>query len=193
VHKGRLETFSDGVLAIILTLMVLQLQVPKGGELADLAPIAPVVLGYTLSFIYVAIYWNNHHHLLQLVRHINGRVMWANLHLLFWLSFIPVVTSWAGEHHTSAWPTALYGAMLFAASVAWFLLVRALIVVNGQSSEIAQALKNEPKVKLSSILYAIAIGAAFFKTWVSYAIYALVALMWLAPDPRIERLVHKEP
>jgi uncharacterized membrane protein len=193
VHKGRLEAFSDGVLAIILTIMVLEIKVPHGGELADLAPVCPVFIGYALSFIYVGIYWNNHHHLFHATRKIDGRVMWANLHLLFWLSLVPVLTGWVGENHSSAWPTALYGWMLFMASIAWLILERMIIAVNGQGSELAQAVGNETKGKASALLYAVAIGMAFVAPWVSQLLYAAVAGMWLVPDRRIEKTLTPEP
>lgn len=184
--KGRLEAFSDGVLAIIITIMVLELKVPHGTDLAVLSPLIPVFLSYVLSFIYVGIYWSNHHHLLHAVRHVNGRILWANLHLLFWLSLIPFVTGWMGENHFAAWPVAFYGAVLLLAAIAYFILTRVLISYHGRDSALAKALGKDFKGKVSVVFYATAIPLSFVKWWLACALYVLVAIMWLIPDRRIE-------
>ena len=187
--KGRMQAFSDGVLAVIITIMVLEMKVPRGVGLAALVPVLPVFLMYVLSFANVAIYWNNHHHLLYAVERIDGRVMWANLHLLFWLSLIPFVTGWMGENHFAALPTAVYGAVLLLAAIAWQPLQRTLIAANGGSqSRLAKAVKNDLKGKLSVVLYALGIGLAFVNQWISDTLYVLVAIMWIVPDRRIERV-----
>src|SRR5574337_29950 len=186
--KGRMEAFSDGVLAVIITIMVLEMKVPSGANLAALAPVLPVFLVYVLSFIYLAIYWNNHHHLLHSVEHISGPAMWANLHLLFCLSLIPFVTGWMGENHYAAVPTAVYGIVLLLAAVAWQPLQRSLIAANGgRDSRLAKAVSGDIKGKLSIVLYVLGIGLAFVNQWASDALYVLVALLWLVPDRRIER------
>ncbi|MGH8278203.1 MAG: TMEM175 family protein, partial [Gammaproteobacteria bacterium] len=186
---GRMEAFSDGVLAVIITIMVLEMKVPHGAGWAALAQVLPVFLVYVLSFIYVAIYWNNHHHLLQAAEHIDGRVMWANLHLLFWLSLIPFVTGWMGENHYAALPTAIYGGVLLLAAVAWQPLQSSLIACNGgRDSRLVRAMKGDVKGKLSVVLYALGIGLAFLNQWIADALYVLVALMWLVPDRRIARM-----
>lgn len=185
--KGRLEAFSDGVLAIIITIMVLELKVPHGANLAALRPLIPVFLSYVLSFIYIGIYWNNHHHLLQAVRHVNGRILWANLHLLFWLSLIPFVTGWMGENHFAALPIALYGTVLLLAAIAYFILSLALIAHHGKDSALAIALGRDFKGKISVVLYAVAILLSFVNSWVAFGLYVLVAIMWLIPDRRIEK------
>src|SRR5918992_5153498 len=185
--SGRLEAFSDGVLAIIITIMVLELKVPHGAGLADLRPLVPVFLSYVLSFIYVGIYWNNHHHLLHAVRHVNGRILWANLHLLFWLSLTPFVTGWMGENHFAAWPVALYGVVLLFAAIAYFILTRVLISYHGRDSPLAKALGKDFKGKVSVVFYAAAIPLSFVNSWLACALYVLVAVMWLIPDRRIER------
>jgi uncharacterized membrane protein len=184
--RGRLEAFSDGVLAIIITIMVLELKVPHGDDLAALAPLIPVFLSYVLSFIFVGIYWSNHHHLLHAVRHVNGRVLWANLHLLFWLSLIPFVTGWMGENHFAAWPVALYGVVLLAAAVAYFVLTRVLISYHGEDSALAKALGSDFKGRVSVVFYAAAIPLAFVSSWLACGLYVVVAIMWLIPDRRIE-------
>jgi uncharacterized membrane protein len=189
MDKGRLEAFSDGVIAVIITIMVLELKVPHGTELAALRPAIPVFLSYVLSFIYVGIYWNNHHHMLQACQKVNGRVLWANLHLLFWMSLVPVVTEWMGENHRATAPVALYGAVLLLTGIAYTILARALIALNGKDSPLAVALGRDDKGKISLMLYAIAIGLSFMKTWLALAVYAGVALMWFVPDPRIEKRV----
>ncbi|MEP6920219.1 MAG: TMEM175 family protein [bacterium] len=185
--KTRVEAFSDGVVAIIITIMVLELKVPHGTDLAALRPLLPVMLSYVLSFIYVGIYWSNHHHLFQATQHVSGGVLWANLHLLFWLSLTPFVTSWMGENHFAAWPVALYGAVLFASSIAYFILARALVQLHGEQSTLATALHGDFKGKISSVIYFVAIPLAFVQPWMACALYILVAIMWLIPDRRIEK------
>lgn len=184
--KSRLEAFSDGVLAIIITIMVLELKVPHNDTFAALRDLAPVFLSYVLSFIYVGIYWNNHHHLLQIAEYVNGRVLWANLHLLFWLSLFPFVTGWMGENHFAAMPTATYGFVLLMAALAYFLLQRTIIGKQCNQSLLAQALGRDLKGKISPVLYATAIPLAFVNSAIAGAIYIFVALMWLIPDARIE-------
>lgn len=186
MEKNRLEAFSDGVMAIIITIMVLELKVPHGDSLASLKPLIPVFLSYVLSFIYVGIYWNNHHHLLQAVRHINGPILWANLHLLFWLSLIPFVTGWMGENHFNTLPVAIYGVDLLMAGIAYFILARTLIKHQGKDSLLAKAIGNDIKGKISVIAYAAAIGLAFVNAWIALAIYFGVAVLWVIPDRRIE-------
>jgi uncharacterized membrane protein len=188
MSKSRLEAFSDGVLAIIITIMVLELHIPHGADLAALKPLAPVFLSYVLSFVFVGIYWNNHHHMLQAVRRISGVALWANLHLLFWLSLLPVVTGWMGENDFTALPTALYGVILFMSGVAYTILCRALIASDGPDSLLLKAIGPDRKARASLALYAIAIPTAFWRSWISQAVYVVVALMWLIPDRRIERL-----
>ena len=187
MSKSRLEAFSDGVIAILITIMVLELSAPEGATLATLRPLLPVFLSYVLSYIYVGIYWNNHHHLFQVVRKINGRVLWANLHLLFWLSLVPFATAWMGENNFAAWPVALYGVVLLLAAVAYFLLTRALLAVHDEDSTLARALGNDFKGRVSLLIYAIAIVAVVINPWLSFALYVLVAVIWLIPDRRIER------
>jgi len=187
--KGRLEAFSDGVIAVIITIMVLEMKVPHGTDVAALAPLVPVFLSYLVSFIYVAIYWNNHHHMLHAVQHVSGRVLWANMHLLFWLSLVPFVTGWANENLSASLPVALYGVVLLMAGASYYILERVLIARHGRDSSLAKAIGNDYKGVASVLLYAVAIGFAFINTWVSCALYVLVALMWLIPDPRIERTV----
>lgn len=186
--KTRLEAFSDGVIAIIITIMVLELKVPHAADLAALQPLIPVFLSYMLSFIYIGIYWNNHHHLLQVVRHINGYVLWANLHLLFWLSLIPFVTAWMGENHFAALPVALYGTVLFFTAIAYFILTRILISHHGKDSSLAIAIGRDVKGKISMFFYALAIQISFYNSWFACAMYVMVALMWLVPDRRIEKI-----
>jgi uncharacterized membrane protein len=187
--KGRLEAFSDGVLAIIITIMVLELKVPHGEDAAVLQPLIPVLLSYVLSFVYVGIYWNNHHHMLHTVQHVRGPVLWANLHLLFWLSLFPVTTGYMGENHFAPTPTALYGVVLLMAGIAYFILQHAIIASQGENSLLAKALGNDIKGKMSPLLYAAAIPIAFWNPWIANAIYVLVALIWLIPDRRIERVL----
>ncbi len=186
--KGRLEAFSDGVMAILITIMVLELGVPHGAQLEDLAPLGPIFLSYVLSFINLGIYWNNHHHLLQAAHHVDGRILWANLHLLFWLSLFPFGTAWMGENSFASIPVAAYGVVLLAAAIAFYLLVRALIAREGADSVLAQAIGRDRKGKLSPVAYAAAIPIALLGfPWVSFALYVLVALIWFIPDLRIER------
>ena len=189
--KGRLEAFSDGVLAIIITIMVLELKVPQGVEFAALKPLLPIFLSYALSFIYVGIYWNNHHHLLHAARHTSAGIMWANLHLLFWLSLIPFVTGWMGENHFAALPTSLYGVVLLMAAFAYLILQRAIIARQGRGSLLAGAIGSDWKGKLSILCYFTAIGLAFVNQWLSDALYVFVAVMWLIPDRRVERALAK--
>ena len=184
--RGRLEAFSDGVLAIIITIMVLELKVPHGVDLAALGPLVPVLLSYVLSFIFIGIYWSNHHHLLHAVRHVSGGVLWANLHLLFWLSLIPFVTGWMGENHFAAWPVALYGVVLLFAAMAYYILARVLVSREGRDSALAKALGRDFKGKVSVVFYAVAIPLAFVNSWLACALYVVVAVMWLIPDRRIE-------
>jgi uncharacterized membrane protein len=186
MSKGRLEAFSDGVLAIIITIMVLELKIPQKADVADLLPLAPVILSYTLSFVFLGIYWNNHHHLFQAVKRVNGRVLWANLHLLFWLSLTPFVTGWMGEHEFAPWPVALYGVVLLLSGVAYFILTRVLLSLHGEDSVLAKALGRDFKAKISIVIYMSAIPLAFVNSWFAGALYALVAIMWLVPDRRIE-------
>jgi uncharacterized membrane protein len=189
MQKNRLEAFSDGVIAIIITIMVLELKVPAGTDWAALSPLFPVFLSYVLSFVYVGIYWNNHHHLLHATKQINGPIMWANLHLLFWQSLIPFVTGWMGENHFAALPTALYGFILLMSSIAYAILQSAIVAKQGRDSELANALGSDLKGKLSTVFYAIAIGLAFVNQWLADILYVLVAIMWLIPDRRIESIL----
>jgi uncharacterized membrane protein len=190
--KGRLEAFSDGVIAVIITIMVLELKVPHGDDLEALRGIIPGFLSYVLSFVNVGIYWNNHHHMLHATKKISGRVMWANLLLLFWLSLVPVTTGWVGDHPTAAWPAALYGIILFLAALSWTVLVSAIIARNGKDSELARAIGSDTKGQLSLAIYALGIALAFVHAWMADVLYALVALMWFVPDARIERRVRDE-
>ncbi|MCB9916673.1 MAG: DUF1211 domain-containing protein [Planctomycetes bacterium] len=188
MNKSRVEAFSDGVLAILITIMVLEMKVPGGGaRLADLRPVLPVFLSYVLSFLYLGIYWNNHHHLFQAVRRPSGGMLWANLHLLFWLSLVPFTTAWMGEHGFAPVPTALYGLVLLLAGVAYKLLVRALLRAEGPDSVLARALGRDLKGSASVVLYVAAVPGALWHPWLGCALYVLVALLWLVPDRRIER------
>ena len=184
--KARLEAFSDGVFAILITILVLELRIPHGDDLHALLPLLPVFLTYVLSFVYLGIYWNNHHHMLHAAARINGKILWANLHLLFWLSLVPVTTGWMGENPFASVPTALYGAILLAAGIAYYVLQGAILAEQGPQSRLAAALGRDLKGKLSPLLYAIAIPLAFVREWMADAIYVIVALMWLVPDSRIE-------
>jgi uncharacterized membrane protein len=188
MHKSRLEAFSDGVIAIIITITVLEMKVPHGESFAVLSPLFYVFLSYVLSFVYLGIYWNNHHHMFQACRHVSGAVLWANLHLLFWLSLIPFVTGWMGENHFAPAPTALYGGILLMAGAAYSILVRAILAVEGHDSVLARAIGKDVKGNISLLIYAIAIPMAFVMEWVAGALYGAVALMWLIPDRRIERM-----
>ena len=186
MNTNRMEAFSDGVIAIIITIMVLELKVPHGAEVAAMVPMIPKFLAYALSFVYVGIYWNNHHHMLHTTKQVTGAILWANLNLLFWLSMFPIVTEWAGENHTASVPTAFYGIVLMLAAVAYWLLQRVIIAAQGSQSLLRRAIGADLKGKISPILYALGIGAAFRATWLAQALYLLVALMWLIPDRRIE-------
>jgi TMEM175 potassium channel family protein len=185
--KTRLEAFSDGVIAILITIMVLELKVPHGDGIEALQPLFPVFLSYVLSFLYVGIYWNNHHHMLHLCRKVTGPILWANLHLLFWLSLVPFATGWVGENHFASAPAALYGTVLLMAAVAYWVLQQQIIASQGEGSILRQAIGGDWKGKLSPVFYALAIAIAFWSAWTAMGIYALVALTWLIPDRRIER------
>jgi uncharacterized membrane protein len=187
--KGRFEAFSDGVIAVIITIMVLELKAPHGTDLSALVPLVPIFLSYVISFIYVGIYWNNHHHMLHAVQHINGRSLWANLHLLFWLSLIPFVTAWVNENHFDALPVALYGVVLLMAGLAYYILERTLIAHHGPDSALARAMGNDFKGLASVAIYTVAIVLAFVNPWLACALYVLVAAMWFIPDRRIEDTV----
>lgn len=190
--KGRLEAFSDGVLAIIITIMVLEMKVPHGTSLQDLKPLIPVFFSYVLSFIYIGIYWNNHHHLMQLVKKVSGAVLWSNIHLLFWLSLIPFATAWMGENHFSKWPVILYGLILMMAGVAYYILAHCLVSVHGKESTLAAAIGKDKKGIISVVLYIAGITSAFINSWIGFAIYVLVAAIWFIPDRRIENKLDKE-
>jgi uncharacterized membrane protein len=185
--KNRMEAFSDGVLAVIITIMVLEMKAPGGGTLVALRPVLPVFLSYVLSFVFLGIYWNNHHHLLHATERVNGATLWANLHLLFWLSLVPFTTAWMGDNHFTSWSVALYGIVLLLAAIAYFILSRTLIAVHGRSSTLATAIGNDRKGKISIAIYVPAIPLAFVRPWISAACYIAVAIIWLIPDRRIER------
>ncbi len=187
MSKERLAAFSDGVIAILITIMVLELKVPLRADPAALVPLVPVFLSYVLSFVFLAIYWNNHHHLLQAIDRVDGRVLWSNSHLLFWLSLIPFGTAWMGENHFVTWPVALYGVVLLGAAIAYFVLARALVALHGEGSALAAALGGDAKGKVSVVVYAAAIPLAFYDGRLACALYVLVAVMWLVPDTRIEQ------
>ena len=189
---GRLEAFSDGVLAIIITIMVLELKVPNGHDLSALRPLIPALLSYLLSFLYIGIYWNNHHHMFHATQSVSGPILWANLHLLFWLSLVPFATSWMGENQFAPAPTALYGVPLLMAGIAYWLLQRAIVAKHGRKSLLAVAVGRDLKGNLSPILYMIAIPSAFLHVWIAGSIYIFVALMWLLPDRRIERALREQ-
>jgi uncharacterized membrane protein len=184
---GRLEAFSDGVIAIIITIMVLELKVPHGSGFDALLPIIPIFLSYVLSFVYVGIYWNNHHHMLHAAEHVSGAGLWANLHLLFWLSLIPFVTAWMDENHLVAAPVALYGGVLLMAAIAYYILARILVRDNGPESELAKAFGRDTKGRISIVFYAVGIALSLWQAWLAVAIYVLVAIMWIIPDRRIEK------
>ena len=186
MSKGRLEAFSDGVIAIIITIMVLELKVPHGADVAALRPLLPVFASYVLSFVMVGIYWNNHHHLFHAVDRVNGRILWANLHLLFWLSQMPFVTGWVGENHFAPLPTSLYGAVCLMAGVAYYFLVRTILAHHGRDSRVAKALGRDFKGKASVLLYVVALPAAFINRGIAWAVYVFVAAIWFIPDRRIE-------
>ncbi|MCE9594014.1 MAG: TMEM175 family protein [Planctomycetes bacterium] len=186
MSKGRLEAFSDGVIAILITIMVLELRAPEEANLHALQPLVPKLLSYLLSFVFLGIYWNNHHHMLHATQRVSGAVLWANLHLLFWLSLVPFVTSWMGEHHVAPVPTACYGGVLLLSAIAYTILQNAIIAANGPESVLATAVGRDRKGKLSMVLYAIGIPLAFVHAWLAVALYVTVALIWLVPDRRIE-------
>src|SRR4051812_26374587 len=186
MSKGRLEAFSDGVIAILITIMVLELKIPHGDDLRALGPLVPVFLTYVLSYVYLGIYWNNHHHMLHATSRVNGKILWANLHLLFWLSLVPFVTGWMGENHFAAVPTAVYGGVMLLAGLAYVMLQGAIIAEQGPDSRLAAAVGKDRKGKISAVLWAAAIPLAFVREWLSDVIYVAIALIWLVPDPRIE-------
>ncbi|HET6232301.1 MAG TPA: TMEM175 family protein [Longimicrobiaceae bacterium] len=187
MNTGRMEAFSDGVMAIIITIAVLEMKAPHGADVASLRPGLPVFLSYLLSFVYIGIYWSNHHHMLHVTRHVDGNIMWANLHLLFWLSLVPFVTGWMGENHFAPVPTSAYGVVLLMAAIAYFILQATILKREGPGSVLARALGRDLKGKVSPVLYLVGIGGAFVSTWISGAAYVAVALIWLVPDRRIER------
>jgi uncharacterized membrane protein len=191
MNKTRLEAFSDGVIAILITIMILELKIPHGADLESLRPLFPVFITYVLSFIYLGIYWNNHHHMLQATRQINGKILWANMHLLFWLSLVPFVTGWMGENHFAPLPNAVYGINLLAAGSAYYILQTLIIKEQGENSELRKAIGVDLKGKISIACYVLAIGLAFLNQWISDALYVFVALMWLVPDRRIESSINK--
>jgi TMEM175 potassium channel family protein len=193
MNKARLEAFSDGVFAILITILVLELKVPHGDDLRALEPLLPVFLTYVLSFVYLGIYWNNHHHMLHATASINGKVLWANLHLLFWLSLVPFATGWMGENHFASVPTALYGAIMLAAALAYYVLQATILAEQGRDGKLARALGRDLKGKISPLLYSAAIPLAFVREWIADAIYVAVALIWLVPDRRIESRFHDAP
>jgi uncharacterized membrane protein len=192
MKSSRLEAFSDGVIAIIITIMVLELKEPHGTGLADLKPLLPVFLSYVLSFLYVGIYWNNHHHMLHSAKHVTGGILWSNLHLLFWLSLFPFTTAWVDENHLAPTPTAVYGFVLLMAAIAYYILQRSIITMQGSNSLLAAAIGSDWKGKVSPLLYLIAIPLAFVSPLISTALYVFVALLWLIPDRRIERMLAKQ-
>lgn len=191
MNKGRMEAFSDGVLAVIITIMVLEMNAPHGASLSALRPLLPVFLSYVLSFIYVGIYWNNHHHLLQAVQHVGGGILWANLHLLFWLSLIPFATAWMGENHFAPWPVAVYGVVLLCAAIAYVVLTKALIAHDGKDSPLAASVGRDRKGKVSIFVYAAAILVSPVQSWIACACYVVVAALWLVPDRRIEKALNQ--
>ncbi len=190
MKKSRLEAFSDGVIAIIVTIMVLEMKAPHGASLSNLKEIFPKFMGYILSFVNVAIYWNNHHHLFQAVEKINGKVLWANTHLLFWLSLIPFVTNWMSENEYAQWPVILYGITLYMAGLAYYILVRTLLPLHKKDSALAHAIGNNVKEKISVVIYSVAVGLAFVNSTIALGLYVIVAAMWLIPDKRIEKSLH---
>ncbi len=187
--KGRLEAFSDGVFAVIITIMVLDIKSPNGTGLSALHPLVPVFFSYVLSFVYVGIYWNNHHHLLQATQHVEGGILWANLHLLFWVSLTPFATAWMGENHFAPWPVALYGVVLLFAGIAYFILTKTLIAHHGKDSKLAASIGSDRKGMVSVAVYAVAIPLSFVRSWIACTCYVIVAIMWLVPDPRIEKTI----
>ncbi len=192
MNKGRLEAFSDGVLAIIITIMVLEMKVPHGDSFDSLKPLIPVFISYVLSFIYIGIYWNNHHHMMHTIKHVNGQVLWANIHLLFWLSLIPFATGWMGENHFAKWPVLIYGFVLCMAGIAYTLLMLALIKVNGKQSLLAIAMGKDWKGKLSIIFYLAGMGLCFVHPLIGMAFYTITAIIWIIPDRRIEKKLNEQ-
>jgi uncharacterized membrane protein len=192
MEKGRLEAFSDAVIAIIMTIMVLELKVPHEATWTALRPLIPVFFSYTISFLMIGIYWNNHHHLFQAAQYVNGRVLWANLHLLFWMSLIPFVTGWTGENNFAALPVACYGAVLLFSGIAYFVLTKILVADHGQGSALALAMGKDLKGITSLLIYAVGIGVAFVQPWAAFMLYILVAIIWLIPDRRIERIINSQ-
>jgi uncharacterized membrane protein len=192
MEKGRLEAFSDGVIAIIITIMVLEMKVPHGDSLADLKPLIPVFLSYVLSFVNIGIYWNNHHHMIHAAHKVNGTILWTNIHLLFWLSLIPFTTAWMGENNFTTWPVVLYGIVLLMASIAYYFLAHSLINHHGKDSTLALAIGKDRKGIASSIIYAIGIGSSFLNPYIGFAMYVLVAAIWFIPDRRIEKRLGPE-
>jgi uncharacterized membrane protein len=187
MSKGRVEAFSDGVVAILITIMVLGLASPHESSLASLLPLVPVFLSYILSFAFIGIYWNNHHHMFQAIKHVDGRVLWANLHFLFWLSLVPFATGWMGETQFAQWPVVLYGVILLMSAVSYYILSRTLVSLHGQNSVLASALGNDLKSRLSLLIYVLAIASAFVSTGIACALFVIVAVMWFIPDRRIEK------
>lgn len=192
MHKNRLEAFSDGVIAIIITIMVLEMKIPHGGKLSDLKPILPVFLSYVLSFVYVGIYWNNHHHMLHITERVNGKILWANLALLFSLSLFPFVTGWIGENHVDAWPVALYGAVLMMGGLTWYILARCLVQAHGKDSLLYKAYGADTKTLGSILIYLVGILMGFWQPWAGIAMYAAVAVVWIIPDKRVERKLSRD-
>ncbi len=191
--KGRLEAFSDGVIAIIITIMVLEMKVPKDGDhLASLAKLLPVFISYVLSFIYIGIYWNNHHHMLQAAKRVNGRILWSNLHLLFWLSLVPFASGWMGENNFSKWPVIVYGVVLLMAAIAYYILAHQLSDHHGKSSELAEAIGSDFKGKISVFIYIAGIASCFISPWIGFALYTTVAIIWFIPDSRIEKKISEK-
>jgi uncharacterized membrane protein len=190
--KGRMEAFSDGVFAVIITIMVLEMKAPNGTSLSALQPVLPDFLTYILSFVYVGIYWNNHHHLMQAAEHVSGGILWANLHLLFWLSLTPFVTAWMGQNELAHWPVALYGIVMLFAGTAYFILTRSLIAHHGKDSTLAASIGDDRKGRTSLVAYAVGIPLAFVHPWIACACYVGVAIMWLIPDPRIEKALRSK-
>jgi uncharacterized membrane protein len=192
MHKGRLEAFSDGVIAIIITIMVLEMKVPHSADLAALKPMVPIFISYVLSFVYVGIYWNNHHHMMSAVKSVNGKILWMNLHLLFWLSLIPFVTSWMGENHFAQWPVTLYGFVLLMNAVAYSILSSTLIRIHGKDSPLGAAVGDGKKGKISVAIYLSAILLTFVHPLIGFALYSVVAIIWFIPDKRIEKKLEHE-
>ncbi len=192
MDKNRLEAFSDGVIAVIITIMVLEMKAPQGTGLVALRPLLPVFISYVLSFVMIGIYWNNHHHMLQAINKVNGKILWANLHLLFWLSLVPFLTSWIGENKFSTWPVALYGVDLLFAAIAYYILVHTLISYHGKNSALAKAVGADAKGIVSILIYIIAIFVSFYQSFLGYFLYIVVAIMWLIPDRRIEKVLSEK-